>query len=295
MPKRCENALSHLGLRSAAAVLPQPGGPACAPRRSTAAISCAQRPSWVRRCRSPGSRGGAAQQAGLVARRVFFDNPDYSNVRVSPDGQHLAYLAPVDGVSNLWVAPVADPAAARPVTRVTDRNIGIYFRWAYTNRHLVFFQERDGDENWRASSVDIANGAIVPLTPEQGVKSFLQEIDRKFPEEMLFRHNAARQEPFRSVPDQRRHRRQRTDVREHRICRPRHRQRFPAAAGDAADRRRHRRNFRAARRTAPGCRSPRCRSAISMPRSSSTSAPTATRFTCSTRADATRRRCLPST
>ena len=93
-------------------------------------------------------------------------------------------------MNNLWVAPLTDLAAARPVTRVTDRNIGSYYRWAYTSRHLVFFRERDGDENWRAASVDITNGTVVPLTPEQGVKSFLQEVDRKCPEEMLFRHNA---------------------------------------------------------------------------------------------------------
>src|SRR6266481_4318856 len=80
------------------------------------------------------SRAQAQAQAGLVGRRVFFDNPDCTNVRVSPDGLQLAYVAPVDGVNNLWVAPVADPAAARPVTRVTDRNIGSYFRWAYTSR-----------------------------------------------------------------------------------------------------------------------------------------------------------------
>jgi hypothetical protein len=42
-------------------------------------------------------------KADLVARRVFFDNPDYINVRVSPDGQHRAYVAPVDRVNNLWV------------------------------------------------------------------------------------------------------------------------------------------------------------------------------------------------
>src|SRR5713101_5643249 len=132
----------------------------------------------------------AAQQADLVARRVYFDNPDYGSVRVSPDGQTLAFLAPIDGVRNLWVTPVADLAAARPVTRATDRNLAAYFRWAHTNRHLVFFQERDGDENWRASSVDLGSGAIVPLTPERGVKAYWQESDRKFPEEMLFKHNA---------------------------------------------------------------------------------------------------------
>jgi hypothetical protein len=32
-------------------------------------------------------------------------------------------------------------------------------------------------------------GAIVPLTPPQGVLSFLQESDYRFPDEMLFRHN----------------------------------------------------------------------------------------------------------
>lgn len=131
-----------------------------------------------------------AEPAALVPRRVFFDNPDCTNVRLSPDGQNVAYIAPLNGVNNLWVAPLTEPAAARPVTRVTDRNIGSYYRWAHTSRHLVFFRERDGDENWRAASVDITNGAVVPLTPEQGVKSFLQEIDRKFPDEMLLRYNA---------------------------------------------------------------------------------------------------------
>jgi len=138
----------------------------------------------------------AAQSTDIVARRVFFDNPDYGSVRVSPDGQTLAFLAPIDGVRNLWVAPVADPGAARPVTHATDRNLASYYRWAHTSRHLVFFQERDGDENWRASSVDIASGVIVPLTPPQGVKSFVQELDHKFPEEMLLRHNARNKRYF---------------------------------------------------------------------------------------------------
>jgi dipeptidyl aminopeptidase/acylaminoacyl peptidase len=133
-------------------------------------------------------RAGAAD-AALVTRRVYFDNPDYQNVRISPDGAHLAYLAPRDGVRNLWVAPVADPRSARPLTQATDRDISSYFSWAYTNRHIVFFQEHDGDENWRASSVDIDTGESVLLTPERGVKSFLQELDPRFPEEVLLRHN----------------------------------------------------------------------------------------------------------
>src|ERR1700754_868567 len=135
-------------------------------------------------------RSAVAAETELVARKVFFDNPDIGSVRISPDGETLAWLAPGGGVRNLFVAPLADHGAARAVTHATARNLATFFRWAHTNRHLVFFQERDGDENWRASSVDLDSGAIVPLTPEHGVKAYWQESDRKFPEEMLFNHNA---------------------------------------------------------------------------------------------------------
>src|SRR5438552_2991088 len=80
----------------------------------------------------------AAAQPELVARRVFFDNPDYRSVHISPDGEHIAYLAPLDGVRNLWVAPTADPHSGRPLTRATDRDLGLNYRWAHTNRHIVF-------------------------------------------------------------------------------------------------------------------------------------------------------------
>jgi dipeptidyl aminopeptidase/acylaminoacyl peptidase len=132
----------------------------------------------------------AEPQPPLPARRVFFADPDYSSVQLSPDGEQLAYLAPLNGVRNLWLAPVTDPRQGRPLTRVADRDISTYYRWAHTNRHLVFFQDRDGDENWRASSVDITTGAALPLTPPQGVRSFLQESSYRFPDVMLFRHNA---------------------------------------------------------------------------------------------------------
>jgi len=125
----------------------------------------------------------------LVPRETFFGDPDVAWAQLSFDGAWVAYIAPVDGIRNLWVAPVADLRAARPVTRVTERPIAYAFQWAYTNRHIVFFEERDGDENWRASSADIENGIMVPLTPPRGVRAWVQEVSRRFPREMLFSHN----------------------------------------------------------------------------------------------------------
>src|SRR6201994_4626967 len=129
-----------------------------------------------------------AREADVVARKVFFDNADCYNVRVSPDGKNLAWAAPIDSVINLFVAPVADPGAARPVTHITGRSIPTYFRWAHTNRHLIFFRDRDGDENYRAFSVDIESEAAAPLTPD-GAKSYMPEVSHKFPLEMLLKHN----------------------------------------------------------------------------------------------------------
>jgi dipeptidyl aminopeptidase/acylaminoacyl peptidase len=130
-----------------------------------------------------------ATDAELIARRALFDNPDYGSVTVSPDGWHLSWLAPIDGVRNLFVARIDDLASARPVTHFTDRNIAPFYRWAQTNSHIIFFQERDGDENWRASSVNIRNNAVVALSPAQGVKSYVAQIDRKFQTDVLLMHN----------------------------------------------------------------------------------------------------------
>src|SRR5262249_5135164 len=87
----------------------------------------------------------AQERGALVPRRRYFGPPDYANVRLSPDGTQLAYLAPVKGVRNLFVAPVSAPKAGRQVTRVTDRDIRFRYEWAHTSRPIVFFQDRAGD------------------------------------------------------------------------------------------------------------------------------------------------------
>ncbi len=90
----------------------------------------------------------------LIPRQTLFGNPDRALVRLSPDGQHLAYLAPLDGVLNVWVAPADRPAQARPITHDTGRGIQ-QFVWAYTNDRVLYLKDNDGDENWRVFSVHI--------------------------------------------------------------------------------------------------------------------------------------------
>src|SRR5437763_8021902 len=76
-------------------------------------------------------------KTGLIERKILFGNPDKASPRLSPDGKQLAYLAPVNGVLNVWVGPSDKPEAAKPVTADKKRGIRIYY-WAYTNEHLLY-------------------------------------------------------------------------------------------------------------------------------------------------------------
>ncbi len=126
----------------------------------------------------------------LIERSVLFGNPDRAGPQLSPDGSHLAFLAPVEvepgkSVLNVWVGPATDPAAAKPVTKDTNRGIRQYF-WAYNNTHILYLQDKGGDENWRAYSVDIANNNIErDLTPFDGVRAEIEGVSHHFPDEII--------------------------------------------------------------------------------------------------------------
>ena len=125
----------------------------------------------------------------IIPRKLLFGNPDKASPQLSPDGRFLSYLAPVDGVLNVWVGPADDPAAAKPVT--TDKSRGIrFYGWAYTNNHIGYIQDRDGDENWHLYHVDLTTGDTLDMTPLEGVQARVQEVSPKYPEEALVLLNA---------------------------------------------------------------------------------------------------------
>ena len=125
----------------------------------------------------------------IIPRKLLFSNPDKASPQLSPDGRFLSYLAPVDGVLNVWVGPADDPAAAQPVTTDTGRGIRFY-GWAYTNNHIGYIQDRDGDENWHFYHVDLTTGETMDMTPLEGVQARMQEVSPQYPEEVLVLLNA---------------------------------------------------------------------------------------------------------
>ena len=103
-------------------------------------------------------------QVPLIPRATLFGNPIRSQGRISPDGTQFAFIAPRDGVMNLWVAPIGDVAAARPLTAEKIRPIRQYF-WAPDSRQLLFVNDSGGDENFLLYGVDTATATVRALTP----------------------------------------------------------------------------------------------------------------------------------
>jgi dipeptidyl aminopeptidase/acylaminoacyl peptidase len=132
---------------------------------------------------------------GLIPREVLFGNPDKSLVRLSPDGKYITYLAPSNGVLNVWLAPIDDVKSAKHITDDKERGIRNYF-WSLNNKHILFMQDYKGDENFRLYSYDLTSQKIKLLSPEKGVRVRVYATSIKHPDEIIIGLNERRPDYF---------------------------------------------------------------------------------------------------
>jgi dipeptidyl aminopeptidase/acylaminoacyl peptidase len=141
-----------------------------------------------------GAEGGGAGSGNVpvsgdvIPRKVLFGNPDRASVQISPDGRHISWLAALDGVLNVWVAPADRLDEARPVTFDKKRGIRIY-QWAYTNRHVLYLQDEGGNEHWNVFAVDLDTLAASNLTPDPEVTAYIRAASERHPEEVIIAVN----------------------------------------------------------------------------------------------------------
>lgn len=120
----------------------------------------------------------------LVPRSLLFGNPDHASPSLSPDGTLLGYVAPEDGVLNVWVGPADGSAPARAVTHDRDRGVRMY-AFTHDDRHLVYLQDTGGDESWRLYVLDLGSGESRLVTPGSGVQARILGHNRWNPTTML--------------------------------------------------------------------------------------------------------------
>ncbi len=131
----------------------------------------------------------------LIPREVLFGNPERAAVRLSPDGTHLAWLAPKDGVLNVYVAPRGDLGAAKAVTDDKKRGIRIY-QWAYDGKHVLYMQDIGGDENYHVYRVGTDGSNPTDLTPYAGARAQIIGLSPDKPGQALISHNNRNKQLF---------------------------------------------------------------------------------------------------
>jgi dipeptidyl aminopeptidase/acylaminoacyl peptidase len=131
-------------------------------------------------CPSP----AAGELPPLIPRTVLFGNPEKTGPQLSPDGRHLAYIAPDDrDVLQVWVRTVGKQDD-RKMTADKKRGIRNYF-WTYDGEQLIYLQDKDGDENFHLHGVNVKTAQVRDLTPFEGVRAQVVDLDPKFPKEVL--------------------------------------------------------------------------------------------------------------
>ena len=123
----------------------------------------------------------------LVPRELFFGNPEYVQARISPDGTRISYLAPEDGVLNVWLQALGSNVM-NVITRDRGRGIHLHY-WAFDNRHILYRQDQRGDENWHIYAFDVTTREVRDLTPFENIQAGIDSINPAYPGEILGQFN----------------------------------------------------------------------------------------------------------
>jgi dipeptidyl aminopeptidase/acylaminoacyl peptidase len=126
--------------------------------------------------------------ASVLPRKLVFGNPERVAPVISPDGKKLGWIAPKDGVLNVYVTPTTDLAQAKAVTDEKNRPI-TSFAWAFDNQHVLYAIDQNGDENVHVFSVDVRTSERKDLTPFEKTQGRIQMLSDKFPQTVLLGTN----------------------------------------------------------------------------------------------------------
>jgi len=129
-------------------------------------------------------------QPAIIDREILFGNPEIAGAQLSPDGEWMSFMKPLDDVRNIWIKKASEPFEnARPLTASEKRPIPGYF-WSHDSKYILYVQDKGGDENYHVYALnpnaDIPAGAKVPearnITNVDGVRSFIYSLPESNPD-----------------------------------------------------------------------------------------------------------------
>ncbi|MBO9667669.1 MAG: S9 family peptidase [Bdellovibrio sp.] len=127
--------------------------------------------------------------AEYIPREVLFSNPDIAQIRISPDGKYVAYLAESNGFMNVWVQEFGKPETAKVLTKDTKRGITMY-HWTYAPGILIYDQDANGDENYGLCTVNVVTGEVEEITKPGHAATEVNMVSHLRPNEVIIMTNA---------------------------------------------------------------------------------------------------------
>lgn len=115
------------------------------------------------------------EPAPLIPIETLFRLPAIAQVKISPDGDYVAYFAPYERRQNLFVRRIGDKEGIR-LTNSTVHDIGGFF-WVGNDR-LVYATDEGERQNWHINVIGREGTGVRALTPETGVRAaILSQLD----------------------------------------------------------------------------------------------------------------------
>ncbi|WP_457566196.1 S9 family peptidase [Caldithrix abyssi] len=130
--------------------------------------------------------GKKEQQPPLIPMEDFFKNPTKTSFKLSPDGEHIAFLQPWKSRLNVFVQKIGEEQATR-ITSAENRDIA-GFAWANDQR-IIYVQDKAGDENFKLYAVNIDGSNPAVLTPFEKVRVGIIDDLEDDPEHMIIQMN----------------------------------------------------------------------------------------------------------
>ena len=133
------------------------------------------------------------KEAPLIPMEDFFRNPEKSSFRISPDGNHIAYMKPWETRMNVFVLDFAN-SDERRLTSSKERSI-YGFLWLGNNR-IGYVKDDGGDENMHFYAVNIDGSNEIDLTPFENVKATIVDDLDDDPEHVILGLNKRNEQIF---------------------------------------------------------------------------------------------------
>ena len=115
----------------------------------------------------------------LIPRKELFSYADKSYPQLSHDGEYLSFLMRDQDVLNICLIHKENNTfcfnKVLQLTKERERSITSYF-WAYDNTHILYLQDKNGDENVHLFKINIKTLCITDLTPFSGIRVNIYNI-----------------------------------------------------------------------------------------------------------------------